>query len=240
MSWAIHKLNLLRETVDDQKQPQASATTDTASEVVWNVPNVLSMFRLVFAAAVFVLLPLGFYASALVMFLVSAATDFVDGWWARRFNQITKLGRVLDPFCDKILVCGTFILLAVEMNGAASSIIPPYARIAGWMAVVVVARELLVTALRSAVEGSGGDFSAKMAGKLKMWFQCIAIVAAFVALLSVGEVTVRDAFEQPKFPWWLAGIMVLANWTAVLSTLWSGWGYVRAAAPMFRNPVRQE
>ncbi len=197
-----------------------SPAVRTGEDVVWNVPNVLSMARLVLSVVVFALIPLGHFVPALVFFLLSAGTDWLDGWWARRYQQITRLGRVLDPFCDKILICGTFVLLAE----ASRDVLPWYAAIAGWMAVVVVARELLVTALRSMVEGSGGDFSAKMAGKLKMWFQCIAAVAALLALARSGPL-----------PTWLLFTMTAANWIAVLSTLWSGWGYVVAAAPQFRR-----
>ncbi len=197
-----------------------------ASDVVWNVPNIISTMRLVTSIGVFALIPLGYYYAALVVFLVSAGTDWIDGWWARRFNQVTKLGRVLDPFCDKVLICGTFILLAIEMNGR----FPWYATIAGWMAVVVVARELLVTAIRSIIEGGGGDFSAKMAGKLKMWFQCIAVGAALLALAWLPVSTSLKSTEIVT-PTWLLVVMTISNWTAILSTLWSGWGYLRAAAP---------
>ena len=131
-----------------------------------NVPNVLTMARLVLSIVVFVLVPLGCYFSALLVFIVAASTDWVDGYWARRFNQVTQLGRIFDPFVDKIIVCGLFIFLAAERD--------PPSGITAWMAVVVVGRELLVTALRGFIEQRGGDFSAKMAGKLKMVFQCVA------------------------------------------------------------------
>ena len=147
---------------------------------VFNVPNKLSAARLLLSIAVFALIPWHFYWAALIIFVIAAGTDWVDGWWARKYDQVTQLGRILDPFCDKILICGTYILLAVEMTAVES--FPWYAIIAGWMAVVIVGRELLVTVIRSLVEGSGGDFSAKMAGKVKMWFQCIAVGAALVAL----------------------------------------------------------
>jgi len=107
-----------------------------------NVPNVLTMARLVLSIVVFVLVPLGFYFSALLVFVVAASTDWVDGYWARRFNQVTQLGRIFDPFVDKIIVCGLFIFLAAERESG----------IAAWMAVVVVGRELLVTALRGFIE----------------------------------------------------------------------------------------
>ncbi len=159
----------------------------------------------------------------MVGFIVAAGTDWIDGWWARKYDQVTQLGRMLDPFCDKFLICGTFVLLSVEMREY-----PWYASVAGWMAVVIVARELLVTAIRSFIENSGGDFSAKMAGKLKMWFQCIAAVACLVALSMAGRDPLAEGVDA--VPTWLNLTMIISIWLAVLSTLYSGFQYVVTAA----------
>jgi len=194
-----------------------------AAEEIFNVPNKISAARLVLSFVFFALLPMKLYWAAFVVFLIAAGTDWVDGWYARKFNMVTKLGRVLDPFCDKILICGAYILLAVEMD----AIFPWYARIAGWMAVVVVGRELLVTVLRSMIEGAGGDFSAKMAGKLKMWFQCIAVGACIVGLA---------IFASGKpVPNWLNILIAVSVWGSVISTLHSGWLYVLGAAAHFKS-----
>ena len=193
---------------------------------VFNVPNKISAARLVLSILVCALIPLKFYWVALVLFLIAAGTDWLDGWYARKYNLVTKLGRVLDPFCDKVLICGTFILLAVEMN---SALFPFWGKIAGWMAVVVVARELLVTVLRSMIEGAGGDFSAKMAGKLKMWFQCIAAVASLLALAMSADGT--------AVPTWLLVTIAISVWVAIISTLQSGWNYVVAASGFVLDQV---
>jgi len=193
----------------------------TESQTIWNVPNKLSVARLLISFLVFIFLPLGMYTAAMVGFIVAAGTDWVDGWWARKYDQVTQLGRMLDPFCDKFLVCGTFILLAVEMREY-----PWYASVAGWMAVTIVARELLVTALRSFIENAGGDFSAKMAGKLKMWFQCIAAVACLLALAKAGRTPGEDNGGIPE---WLNWTIIVSVWVAVGSTLYSGYQYVMVA-----------
>lgn len=185
---------------------------------VFNVPNQLTAVRLLLSIAVFALIPLEQYLAAMIVFVVAASTDWVDGWYARKYGQVTKLGRIFDPFVDKIIICGTFILLAIEMRD-----FPWYVAITGWMAVVVVGRELLVTALRSIIEGGGGDFSAKMAGKLKMVFQCVAVVAALVALDQVG----RD--DAGGLAPWLKWTLAISVWVAVVSTVHSGVGYVIAA-----------
>lgn len=196
--------------------------TGSFAEQMQNVPNRISAARLVLSVAVFVLIPLDFFLAALVIFLVAAGTDWIDGWYARKYQQVTQLGRILDPFCDKILICGTFILLAVAMRDRFAW----FESIAGWMAVVVVGRELLVTVIRSLIEGRGGDFSARMAGKLKMVFQCGAVV---VALISLHWASLDSAQELPG--WW-RGLTALMIWLAVLSTLHSGWLYVLAAIKM--------
>ena len=142
-------------------------------------------------------------------------TDWFDGYWARRFNQVTQLGRVFDPFVDKIIVCGMFIFLAAE----------PISGMPPWMAVVVVGREMLVTALRSAIEQSGGDFSAKMSGKLKMVFQCIAAGGGLLNLM----------YGSPEqTPTWLIWAMPVAVWVAMFLTIYSGIVYVFAAAKLMR------
>ena len=160
---------------------------DSSSSQVFNLPNQITIARLVLSIAVFVLIPMGHFAAALTCFAIAAGTDWLDGYIARKYNLVTKLGRILDPFADKFLICGVFIYLGAEPNSG----------IAAWMAVVVVGRELLVTVIRSFLEGEGIDFSAKLAGKLKMVFQCAAVI---VSLLVLAMTTV---------PSWLGGLLTL-------------------------------
>src|SRR4029078_1185644 len=130
--------------------------------VVWNVPNILTIARLVLSVICFITLTFDWDLISLVLFAIAARPDWVDGFYARRYGQITQLGRILDPFADKIIICGTFTFLAAappvlgERGLDRSS-----SEIWAWMAVVVVAREILVTALRSFFEEHGSDFSAK-------------------------------------------------------------------------------
>src|SRR5262245_28690584 len=93
--------------------PTVTATNNPpALGVVWNVPNILTVARLVLSVVCFVCFVGEWYLAALIFFAIAAGTDWVDGFWARRYGQITKLGRILDPFADKIIICGTFIFLA--------------------------------------------------------------------------------------------------------------------------------
>ena len=79
---------------------------------VLNVPNQLTSARLVLAVILFVFLARGYYTTSLILFIIAASTDWIDGYWARKYGQVTVLGRILDPFADKMIICGTFIFLA--------------------------------------------------------------------------------------------------------------------------------
>lgn len=195
-----------------------SATTkDEPLDVVLNVPNQLTAARVVLAIVLFALMPFEMYKTCLVLFLVAASTDWVDGYLARKFNQVTRLGRILDPFADKIIICGTFIFLVGVPNGASG--------VTAWMAVVVVGRELLVTVLRSFFEQQGTDFSANFSGKLKMVFQCAAVVASMLTLIY--------AADGP--PQWLMVSRFVLIWLAIISTVYSGVVYIVAAAKLLRE-----
>ena len=115
---------------------------------------------------------------AIVIFIVAAATDAVDGYIARKKGLVTALGRVLDPFVDKVLVCGAFIIFAgpgfVDADGHNVT------EVTAWMVVVIVGRELLVTGLRGFNESRGKAFGASLHGKLKMWMQSIAAPAVLL------------------------------------------------------------
>jgi CDP-diacylglycerol--glycerol-3-phosphate 3-phosphatidyltransferase len=178
---------------------------------VWTVPNLLSLARLVLSLVLFVLIEAGVWLPATVLFVIAASTDWVDGWWARRFGQVSRLGRIFDPLVDKVIVCGTWVLLAGPADVSA---------IAPWMAVVVVVRELVVTAIRAEMERAGHDFSAGPAGKLKMVLQCVA-----AALVLGGR-----AWPEARLGGvGLAGLATVTAWAAVITTVWSGLEYVWAA-----------
>jgi len=184
-----------------------------AEQPLFNVPNQLTSLRLILSIVLFVLIGQGYYQTSLALFIIAASTDWLDGYWARKYGQVTSLGRILDPFVDKIIICGTFIyLVAIPESG-----------VRAWMATVIVGRELLVTALRSYLEGEGADFSANMAGKLKMLLQCIAAGVVLYALSVEGQ--------RPEWLQWTVSISV---WAAVLLTLYSGVAYIQKAIQLLR------
>jgi CDP-diacylglycerol--glycerol-3-phosphate 3-phosphatidyltransferase len=204
-----------------------SSSSEATNEVI-NVPNLISASRLLLAVVLIALIPLGYYWASLVIFLVAAGTDWVDGWWARKFNQVTQVGRILDSFCDKIVILGAFIMLAEAMKGEFEW----YARITGWMATLVLGREMLVTALRSFIENAGGDFSAKMAGKIKFVLQCVAVSLCLWLLAKKGDGETISSIELT--------LMSASIWFALASTVYSGAGYVIAAAKFISQAAQSE
>jgi CDP-diacylglycerol--glycerol-3-phosphate 3-phosphatidyltransferase len=194
------------------------------SASIFNLPNQLTSLRLILAVIMFCLIPWrtgATYLAATALFLLAAGTDWLDGYYARKYNLITTLGRILDPFADKVIVCGTFIfLVAVPEMGEIG--------LRAWMVVVIVGRELLVTALRSFLEERGKDFSAKMSGKLKMFLQCIAAGLAlfYLSIMAYGV----------EWSAWLRLPLVMSIWAAVVLTIYSGLVYVDAAVRLFRQP----
>ena len=190
----------------------------TDTQQIFNVPNQITMLRLVLSIVVFVLVPLELYIPALIIFAVAAGTDWVDGYYARKYDQVTQLGRILDPFCDKIIICGSYILLSVQMRDIQAESLGLSVQIAGWMAVVVVGRELLVTALRGFIEQHGGDFSAKFSGKLKMVFQCAAVIGSLAVLSNPTESS--DGLRVTT---------LILIWLSVVSTIYTGIIYIQAA-----------
>jgi len=189
-----------------------------------NVPNILTVLRIVLSVPLFVCCAFSYWEIALLLFCAASITDFVDGWWARKFRQITVFGRIVDPFADKFLICGTFIcLLGVpDLINPAANGIPAFLTFQPWMVIVIVARELLITTLRAVIEQSGGDFSAKWIGKWKMGLQCMAVISALLYLILLQNSNLLQGFT------YLVWLIFL--WGTVILTLYSGISYsVRAA-----------
>ena len=191
--------------------------------LIWNFPNLLSGFRLVLAVVLFVALGWEQYLVGLGVFLVACGTDWLDGWYARRYKQMTLLGRMLDPFADKVIVCGAFIFLL-----AARPLVEMPWGLRPWMVVVIVAREMFVTAVRSFCEQQKMDFSAKRSGKWKMFLQSVAITAALAYLAWPGSLK-----ENPCFTW----AVVLSLWAAVVQTVLSGLLYALRAYYLLTFPT---
>ncbi|HKS17357.1 MAG TPA: CDP-diacylglycerol--glycerol-3-phosphate 3-phosphatidyltransferase, partial [Planctomycetota bacterium] len=108
--------------------------------------------------------------TAFFLFLAAVVGDGLDGYYARKYHQETNFGRIADPFADKIMICGSFVFFLA---------IPALKElVTAWMVVVILAREFLVTAIRSAAEAQGIPFHASGWGKTKMIVQSFVVATA--------------------------------------------------------------
>ncbi|MFO0841068.1 MAG: CDP-diacylglycerol--glycerol-3-phosphate 3-phosphatidyltransferase [Gemmataceae bacterium] len=191
----------------------STMTTPRRPATVFNLPNQLTASRLVLAVVLFALIAAELWLAALAVFAVAAFTDWLDGYLARVQGLTSSLGRMLDPLVDKVLVTGAFIFLL------------PYGTPGGWltpwMVVVVVAREFLITGLRSYLESLGAQFGADWLGKVKMVLQCAAIIAALVSLHDP-----RAAFVAARD--WSIWAMLAATILSGVQYAWRGYQVLRA------------
>ncbi|MEW6712279.1 MAG: CDP-diacylglycerol--glycerol-3-phosphate 3-phosphatidyltransferase, partial [Candidatus Riflebacteria bacterium] len=110
---------------------------------------------------------------ATIIFIIAAITDYYDGYLARRYQQVTTLGRFMDPIADKLLV-STALIMMVEYRSITHT--------AGWIAVIIIAREFAVTGLRLVCAEKGRVIDASSAGKLKTTAQLTAIITALTLI----------------------------------------------------------
>jgi len=142
---------------------------------IWNLPNSLTLFRIFLVPFLVVVLLTKFSDFVgLAIFLVAALTDYFDGYFARKLNRTTRLGALLDPIADKLLMSAAFISL-VELGLAKA-----------WMVVIIIGREFAVSGLRSIAAQLGVTIGASPLGKTKMIMQVIAISLLIVAY-ELGE-----------------------------------------------------
>jgi CDP-diacylglycerol--glycerol-3-phosphate 3-phosphatidyltransferase len=177
----------------------------SVQEELWNLPNSITMFR-IGVVPILLLLPwaLGPRSSAALawFFIFAAVTDILDGWLARRGQQVTHIGKLLDPLADKLLASTALIMLVA---------VGRLDMWASWMVVVIVGRELAVTGLRGIASADGHVMPANWLGKVKALCQNIAIGALLFHYSTFG----LPAHE----------IGVGTLFLATLLTLWSGYTY---------------
>ena len=178
------------------------------------------------------------YVLAIILFLGATLTDILDGHIARRRDQVSTLGKFLDPIADKLLVSAALIVL-VEKNLAPS-----------WAVVIILGREFIVTGLRSIAASEGIIIQAQKVGKIKMWAQSVAIVALLIAAANGTPPVSNFGQDYPYFRFWevtevqvafsnLAALDLTSNdwkvfgylvgrgslWAAVILSIWSMYNY---------------
>jgi CDP-diacylglycerol--glycerol-3-phosphate 3-phosphatidyltransferase len=185
---------------------------------VFNLPNQLTASRFVLALVLFALIRYATWGWCLGVFGLAAFTDWLDGYLARRQNLTSTLGRNLDPLVDKVLMCGTYVFL-LPLGEKEGWLLP-------WMVTVVVARELVITSLRSYLEMTGARFGADWLGKLKMGLQCAAVIAIFLSLESKNwSAELENGLSVAR-----DGLI----WSMLAATLLSGLQYLWRAALLYR------
>lgn len=158
---------------------------------------------------------------ATAIFVIAALTDALDGHLARKWKAESKFGRIMDPFADKFLILGGFVMLAGPnfVSPLISGGSVQLSGVAGWMVVAMFARELLVTSIRGVYEGEGVDFSAGSMGKAKMILQSVSIPVIMLII----------AFGNPAPESGERTIIFLLVWATVVVTLLSGLPYIGKA-----------
>jgi CDP-diacylglycerol---glycerol-3-phosphate 3-phosphatidyltransferase len=179
-----------------------------------NLPNLLTVGRIllsvIFVVALSIRWPFA-YGSAFVLFLVASATDFLDGWLARRTNQVTDFGKLMDPLADKILVTSAMVLLAVER------LLP------AWFVIVILFREFLVTGVRMLALSQQTVIAADIWGKLKTVFQIVLVC------LILGPAGLRELGWSKFGNWELWDwAETTAFYLTLVTTVLSGLLYLRA------------
>jgi CDP-diacylglycerol--glycerol-3-phosphate 3-phosphatidyltransferase len=167
-----------------------------------NLPNLLTGARIVAIPVVMVLLCFqGQWASFLgaLVFMAAGATDFLDGFIARRHQLVSRFGKFMDPLADKLLVSAALIMLI------------PLGRVPAWMAVVIIGRELAVTGLRALAAAEGIILAPDRWGKTKTLLQMVALTALIL----------HYPYQALDFQRLGTGLL----WLALIVTLTSGVGY---------------
>ena len=168
---------------------------------------------------------------ALVLFCVASFTDFLDGYVARKYNQVTDFGKFVDPLADKLLVTSALVLFAEQ--GA----------MAGWMVCVILARELIITSLRVVAANKGRVLAATWTGKVKTCVQIGGIIVIYLYYIFIGAVgsgafdsmTVSSdgSFSATSTVMFLTGtdgyptFVYFVGWMITLVTIYSGFDYLR-------------
>lgn len=169
----------------------------------FNLPTLLTLSRIVLIPVFIIVTPANNFLGALV-FSIASLTDSLDGYLARKYGQVTKFGIIMDPIADKFLVIAALILL-VDM-----------ARISVWIAVIIIVREFLVTALRVVALSKDIVIKAEMGGKLKTTSQ----VSAIICLILGWDVLGIDLFDIGIVLIWISIVLSIVSGVQYVITFW--------------------
>ena len=173
---------------------------------IFNVPNMLSLSRILSVPVFIVLMlepsPLRALAAGMV-FSLASATDWLDGYLARKWGQVTKAGKLLDPIADKILIMAALVVL-VEIRPEV---------VHAWIAIVLIGREFAVTGLRAIASSEGIIIPAESVGKYKVGAQITAVLSLLLDYYMSHE--------------WLRYLGTIALWVAMVLAVYSAARYFK-------------
>jgi CDP-diacylglycerol--glycerol-3-phosphate 3-phosphatidyltransferase len=174
--------------------------------IIFNVPNLLSLSRILSVPIFIVLMldpsPVRALAAGIV-FSLASATDWLDGYLARKWGQVTKVGKLLDPIADKILIMSALVILVELRPNIVHS----------WMAILIIGREFAVTGLRAIASSDGIIIPAETVGKYKVGAQITAVLS-----LLLDYAFTRD---------WMRDLGSYALWIAMILSVYSALQYFR-------------
>ena len=157
-----------------------------------NLPNKLTVARIIMVPITMALLMMGYNIWALVVFAIASFTDFLDGYIARKYNLVSAFGKIMDPLADKLLVFGA--LLAFIALGKVSL----------WAPMIIISREFFVTCMRVVAVAEGKVIAASMWGKIKTNVQLFALIFSMLFI------------EQAAIFIWVSALFTLASWVAYI------------------------
>ena len=178
------------------------------------MPNLITIMRIALIPVFMACMSSGWRVAALVIFSVASATDFIDGYLARRMGQITTFGKIIDPLADKLLVLAALAYFIREET------------VAVWVVVVVLAREFIISSLRTVAASAGTVLAAGLSGKIKTAVQ----IGCVITILTPWHMTEL----WPSFP-----LFSLASWLMAAVTVWSGLDYLIRHRTLFKAIKRE-
>lgn len=198
---------------------------------IMNTPNKLTIFRIILVPIMVIIslidIPVNFYGLPLkfiiidAIFIIGALTDKLDGYLARKNNQITNFGKFLDPIADKILVIATMLLLVQA------------GRLPAWIPIIIITREFAVSGYRLiVVEQNGKVIAANVWGKLKTVTQMIAIILALVDVNSFGDIFTK---QMETIPFILNLLTTIFMIICVIATIFSGYEYLKGSKDILKD-----
>lgn len=167
-----------------------------------NLPNKLTMARIVLIPIFMIALLLEFYYAALVIFCVAAITDFFDGYLARKHNLVSSFGKIMDPLADKLLVFSALICF-IQLE-----------KVSVWAPIIIIAREFFVTSMRVVAVSKGKVIAASWWGKVKTNVQLFAIIGAML-IFALGRIIPRGD-EVAAILIWISALFTIASWVAYI------------------------